>query len=81
MRFFSLNPADIFLVTHKGKIALFDEELLLQLRDIDLTGFSRVFMGDCCKYVKGDLPALIKQIRMHQPQVKFPITINEATLV
>ncbi|MEO6630357.1 MAG: amidohydrolase family protein, partial [Mucilaginibacter sp.] len=75
--FFALNPTDILLVTHKGEIALFDEALLPQLQRIDLTGFSRVFMGDCRKYVKGDLPALIKQIMAHNPQVKFPVTINE----
>ncbi len=75
--FFGLNPVDILLVTHKGEISLFDEELLPQLHNMDLTGFSRVFIGDCCKYVKGDVPALIKQIRIHQPNVKFPVTINE----
>lgn len=75
--FFAVNPADILLVTHKGEISMFDEELLPRLQGISLTDFSRVFMGDCCKYVKGDLPALIKQIRMHNPQAKFPVTINE----
>jgi hypothetical protein len=75
--FFSLNPQHILLVTHKGDIGLFDEELLPQLTAMDISGFSRVFMGDNCKYVKGDLPALIKQIRDHQPNVNIPVTINK----
>lgn len=75
--FFALNPTDILLATHKGEISLFDEELLPQLPDINLTAFSCVFIGDYCKYVKGDLPELIKQIQTHQPGAKFPVTINE----
>lgn len=74
--FFALNPGDILLVTHKGEISLFDEELLPQLPDTDLTSFSRIFIGDNCKYVKGDLPALIKQVQMHQPDAKFPVTLK-----
>jgi len=75
--FFALNPEDILLIIHKGEISLFDEELLPQLHDIDLTGFSHVFISDYCKYVKGDVPALLKQIWTHQPNAKFPVTINK----
>jgi hypothetical protein len=75
--FFSTEPEDILLVVHKGSISLFDEILLPQLQGTDIGNFSRVFFGDCCKYVKGDLPDLIRNIRQYNPDVKFPITINE----
>jgi cytosine/adenosine deaminase-related metal-dependent hydrolase len=76
--FFSTGPKDILLVVHKGEITLFDESLLPQLQETDLDGYSRVFLGDCCKYIKGNLPVLIKNIRRYQPDAKFPVTINEA---
>lgn len=75
--FFSTNPEDILLVVHKGSISLFDEILLPQLQGTDIGNFSRVFFGDCCKYVKGDLPGLIRNIRQYNRGVKFPVTINE----
>lgn len=75
--FFSTGPRNILLVTHNGEISLFDEGLLPQLQNLDLDNFSRVFLGDCCKYVKGDLPGLIRNIRQYNPDVKFPVTIND----
>jgi len=75
--FFSTGPEHILLVTHNGEISLFDESLLSQLQGLDLDNFSRVFFGDRCKYVKGDLPGLIRNIRQYNPDVKFPVTINE----
>ena len=76
--FFALDPGGILLVMHKGTISLFDEELLPQMRGVDLAGFSRISLGANCKYVKGDLPALIKQIREHQPGAKFPVITKSA---
>lgn len=79
--FFSIGPKNILLVTRGGEISLFDESLLPQLQNLDLDNFSRIFFGDCCKYVKGDLPDLMRNIRRYNPDVKFPMTINEAVQV
>ncbi|MCR8559977.1 amidohydrolase family protein [Mucilaginibacter sp. BJC16-A38] len=75
--FYKITPEDIQLVVHKGEIRLFDECLLPQLHENQSEGYSRVFLNDTCKYVKGDLPVLIRKIRAYQPDVCFPVTLNE----
>jgi cytosine/adenosine deaminase-related metal-dependent hydrolase len=75
--FFAFTPADILLVTHKGEISLFDQTMLPQLPHIELNSFSKVFITGTCKYVKGDLPALIRKIKAYQPDVNFPAEIKE----
>jgi cytosine/adenosine deaminase-related metal-dependent hydrolase len=79
--FFELRPADILLVIHKGEIRLFDESILTRLYGIDMYGFSKIFTAGACKYVKGDLPALIKKIKAYQPDINFPVTIKEPVQV
>jgi len=74
--FFGLSPADLLLVTHKGHIRLFDDTLLAQLKSADLSKFSKIYIGGASKYVQGDLPALIKKIRVYNPVVDFPVSIN-----
>jgi cytosine/adenosine deaminase-related metal-dependent hydrolase len=75
--FFALTPADLLLVIHKGEISLFDQAMLPQLQHIELNSFSKVFIAGACKYVKGDLPALIKKIKAYQPDVNFPAEVKE----
>ncbi|MDB5087859.1 MAG: hypothetical protein JWR09_1853, partial [Mucilaginibacter sp.] len=75
--FFALTPADILLVIHKGEIGLFDQAMLPQLQHIELDSFSKVFIAGACKYVKGNLPALIRKIKAYQPDVNFPADIKE----
>lgn len=75
--FFALTPADLLVVINKGEIRLFDESLLPQLQHIELDSFSKVFVAGSCKYVKGDLPALLKKIKAYQPDVNFPVDLNE----
>ena len=59
--FFSLNPEDILLILSKGEIVLFDESLLIQFKqDEFLKLFSKIFINNNCKYVKGDLPCFNK---------------------
>ena len=79
--FFALTPADLLLVTHKGEISLFDESLLPQLQHIEMSSYSRIFIAGECKYVKGDLPALIKKIKEYQPDARFPVSINKAVQI
>jgi cytosine/adenosine deaminase-related metal-dependent hydrolase len=74
--FFGIGPSEILLVTHKGNIRLFDEELLPQLKDIDVNNFSKIFINGACKYVQGNLPALMESIRKYNPAVNFPVCLT-----
>jgi cytosine/adenosine deaminase-related metal-dependent hydrolase len=76
--FFSQDPKDILLVIHKGIISLFDEELLTQLKEINLNNYSRIYINGACKYVRGNLPELMQKIRQYYPEVIFPGNIMEA---
>ena len=71
--FFGLNPEDILMVISKGKISLFDEELDKQLKDIDPDNYSKIYIKGRCKYVTGDLPLLMQQIKQHYPEADFPV--------
>jgi len=74
---FSTGPDDLLLVMHRGNIRLFDEILLEQLKDTDLTGYSKIYINGICKYVQGDLPGLMENIRKYYPKADFPIELNE----
>jgi cytosine/adenosine deaminase-related metal-dependent hydrolase len=71
--FFSLNPADLLLVLHKGQVKLFDEMLFSQLNTINKGYFSKVQVGGAYKYVYGNLPGLMQQIRQYYPEAHFPV--------
>ena len=75
--FYSINPEDILLVLHGGVIRLFDEEIKDQLTDaeIAISKFSKIFINGKGTYMYGDLPELIKQIHIFNPQISFPISI------
>ena len=62
--FFSLNPEDILLILHNGEIKLFDSILLDKINDADckVNNFSKIFIGESCKYVEGTLPGLPAQM-------------------
>lgn len=74
--FFSIEPKDILLVLHKGNIRLFDAALYSQLTQTDLSGFSKIYIEGVCKYVQGDVPALMNNIKQYYPEADFPVTIN-----
>jgi cytosine/adenosine deaminase-related metal-dependent hydrolase len=81
---FSANPEDILLILHKGQIRLFDKSLLYQLRalPVNLFRYSQVIINKNTKFVEGDLPGLISEIRQYHPNIHFPVevfdTINES---
>ncbi|HXB05486.1 MAG TPA: amidohydrolase family protein [Puia sp.] len=70
--FFALDPEDLLLVLHQGRILLFD----VSIRDM----LMRAGMGDldfdftCCgqKYIVGDVPGLMGEIRRYYPAAQFP---------
>jgi len=74
--FFAINPEDILLILHKGYIAFFDESLLPQLTNISVRNYSKIFINKTNKYIIGDLPLLIKEIKKYNPASFFPIEIE-----
>jgi cytosine/adenosine deaminase-related metal-dependent hydrolase len=72
--FFDTGPEDLLMVLHNGHVSLFDEELLPQLKNIDLANYSRVYIKGAFKYVAGDVQRLMIEIRFYNPQVSFPVS-------
>ncbi len=79
-RFFALDAPDIMMVMHYGKIRLFDESLYDQLKRSNyLPGvFHPVIINGSVKYLEGDLPALMEEIRKYYPAATFPCDIKSA---
>jgi cytosine/adenosine deaminase-related metal-dependent hydrolase len=74
--FYATDPADILLVMYHDQIRLFDTSLLDQLKGINLKNFSQVFINGSSKYVEGDLPGLMQQIKSYYPDAVFPVSAN-----
>lgn len=75
---YELDPEDILLLIHKGNIRLFDSSIKDSLKDNepDMKNFSAISVNGTVKYVQGDLPALIKDIRSYYPEANLPIAVN-----
>lgn len=75
--FYSINPEDILLVLHKGKIRLLDGEIKSQLLagGCSFSRFSKIIINGKRKYVYGNLPGLIRKVKAYYPKVDFPITV------
>jgi cytosine/adenosine deaminase-related metal-dependent hydrolase len=73
--FYRINPSDILMIIHKGRIRMFDRIMLPQLNGlrIDLSRYNRISMHDAVKFIEGDLPALITSIRQYNRDVVFPV--------
>jgi len=76
--YYAVTTADILLVIHKGNIRLFDAELLSQIKTEGLLtdNFSKIIIDGSVKYIYGDLPALVKEIRYYYKEADFPFEIN-----
>jgi hypothetical protein len=70
--FFDLNPEDLLLILHEGHIRLFDKSLrdTLQTKRLLTGDFHQAVPGG--KYVSGDLPGLMQDIRRYYPAISFP---------
>ncbi len=75
--FFATEPAEILLVIHRGHIRLFDETLMAQLQTTDLSKFSKIYVNGVGKYVEGNLPGLIENIREYQPEANFQVQLQD----
>jgi len=75
--FYSINPEDIQLILHKGKIRLFDKEIedQLDITDFSFTGFSKIVINKKIKYVEGDVTGLVSEILSYYPEASLPISI------
>ena len=73
--FFNITPGDILLVMHEGQIRLFDQSLLPQLKNIDLTVYDNILVSGKSKYVMGKPLALMDQIKSYHPSANFPAEI------
>ena len=71
--FFAIEPQDILLVMHQGRISLFDESLVGQLNNqhISIEGYGKIYIGDCIKYVQGPVQQLMGQIKQYHPAASF----------
>jgi cytosine/adenosine deaminase-related metal-dependent hydrolase len=70
--FFALNPEDLLLVLHNGLIRLFDASLLEPITEQELTTADFQPSPSGGKYVSGDLPGLMQEIRNYCPDIVFP---------
>ncbi len=77
--FYSLNPEDIQLILHKGKIRLFDEEIKDQLSEnqFSFNEFSKIIVNRKVKYIHGNLPKLINEVLVYYPEATFPVSIDK----
>jgi hypothetical protein len=74
--FYALNPRDFLLILHKGNIRMFDGSLLelLSAEGLPVTSFYKISIAESTKYVQGDLPGLMEDIRKYCPELIFPVT-------
>jgi cytosine/adenosine deaminase-related metal-dependent hydrolase len=70
--FFAINPEDILLVINKGKIILFDASV----SKMPKAGYSKVYVNGVEKYIIGNLPELIKNIKHYHPNCNLPVEID-----
>jgi cytosine/adenosine deaminase-related metal-dependent hydrolase len=72
--FFEINPENISLVIHKGKIRLFENDLKNQLLKygISLDEYSEFSFQGKKKNIWGKLPDLIKKIHQYGEEVNLP---------
>ncbi|MEO6490960.1 MAG: amidohydrolase family protein [Ferruginibacter sp.] len=77
--FYLTDPEDILMVIHKGNIRLFDGQLSDQLKQMnfDMTGFFPITINGICKFVEGDLPRLMADIKKYYPQAVFPCSVHD----
>jgi cytosine/adenosine deaminase-related metal-dependent hydrolase len=70
--FYGLNPQDLLLVLHEGNVRLFDPSLLESLTAAGLIKDDFQITETDGKYVAGDLPGLMQEIRRYYPDLTFP---------
>jgi cytosine/adenosine deaminase-related metal-dependent hydrolase len=79
---YKTNPEDILLIISKGKIRMYDKALQSQLINLPLNikHFSSFTIKGHLKYVDGNLPALLTNIKKYNSSVNFPTDVPETTI-
>jgi cytosine/adenosine deaminase-related metal-dependent hydrolase len=76
--FFGLDPEDLLLVLHQGRILLFDMSIRDMLMAAGMGDLDFDFTRCGGKYVVGDVPGLMAEIRKYYPASRFPAMLEEA---
>jgi len=81
--FYATDPEDILMVMHKGKIRLFDSQYYSQLKKVNfnLSDFFPVTINGEVKYVEGNIPALMADIKHYYPGAVFPCSAIEKKMI
>ena len=74
--FYSINPENILLIIHDGRIRLCDESICSLLNNGE-GAYDKINIGERIKYVAGGMAILVKEIRKYLPSVTFPFSIIE----
>jgi cytosine/adenosine deaminase-related metal-dependent hydrolase len=75
--FFGLDPEDLLLVLHQGRILLFDVSIRDMLMEAGMGDLDFDFMRCGRKYVVGDIAGLMAEIRHYYPEAEFPEMLTE----
>lgn len=73
---YATDPQEILMVMHKGNIQMFDELIKDQMiaQGIGISYFSKVILNGAVKYVKGNLPKLVNDIKHFYADAFFPFS-------
>ncbi len=71
--FFSIEPQNILMIVKSGNVILFDAGLSDQFKDeINVSGFTKIKIGERNKFVIGRLDELCRRIKSYTSAVNFP---------
>ena len=70
--FFSINPEDIILILKKGKIILFDEEVLPLIKSINRDMFYKFKFKNRTKLFIEDINASVEKVKYYSKEIKIP---------
>jgi cytosine/adenosine deaminase-related metal-dependent hydrolase len=70
--FYGVDPEDLLLVLHEGRILVFDISLRDMLMEAGMSDLDFDFTRCGQKYVVGDVPGLMAEIKRYYPAAVFP---------
>ncbi|NCD69056.1 amidohydrolase family protein [Mucilaginibacter agri] len=75
---FDIDPQQLMLVMHRGRVSMFDKEVYQQLagQHFPVQQYNCINVGNTSKYVLGNIAALIGQIKIYYPEARFPVIAN-----
>jgi cytosine/adenosine deaminase-related metal-dependent hydrolase len=75
--FYALNPENLIFILHRGSVRVFDDCLYNQLSElgINLKSFSRIYINGICKWVQGNIRALVSEIKDINADIVLPVSL------